>query len=78
MVFIGARANEVEITAVSFGAFRHQSGDFHFGSAFRHFGQLACFQFGRNFIEQGIDVRRADGGEHFSDVLFGVGNEWHD
>ena len=78
MVVVGAGADETEGLPVLAGTRLHQTGDLHLGHAGWDGLQLATSQLGGNLIEQGIDGVDADGAEHLTDVVFGMGNEWHD
>ena len=76
-MFVGAGAEKVEVVAVLVGARRHQARDLHLAHAFRHLRKPSGTQPLGDFLEQLVDARHADGGEHRFYISFGVWNKRH-
>ena len=58
-------------------ALLHQAADFHLGQRFGNAGERLDAQRRGDLVEQRIDARRADGGQHLANVGFGVRDERH-
>ena len=59
------------------GALAEATQDFHLGQPVPDGGELAGAEGGRYLVEQRLDVRDADGGEHLRHVRVGMGYERH-
>jgi len=76
-MLIRTGADEIERAPILSRTLVHQAHHLLFVQPGGNAGQRTHAQLGGDFLEQRLDVARADRGEHFRDVGFGVWNEWH-
>jgi hypothetical protein len=78
VVLIRTGTAEVHQLPIKRRALVHDAGDVHLGHARRHAVQTPVSQRLRDFVEEIVDLLRADRGEHLRDVGLGMRNEWHE